>query len=214
MRRINRYIPIRIQNYFYEKKEAALNREDFLKWEASGCPVPPPHLAKQKIISRLAAEFDCRILVETGTYLGDTVYSQRNNFEMIYSVELSSRFYREARRRFKDYSSINILLGNSGDILPTLVLKIGKRALFWLDGHFSGGLTARGDKESPVFKELDAVFKNNLLRHVVLIDDARLFIGQRDYPTMEELDTYIKMQNQRYSMNIESDIIILTPDLC
>jgi hypothetical protein len=49
---------------------------------------------------------------------------------------------------------------------------------------------------------------------VVLIDDARLFIGQRDYPTMEELDTFIKMQNQGYSMNVDSDIILLTPDLC
>ncbi len=214
MRRINRYIPIRIQNYFYERREAALNQEEFLKWEASGCPVPPPHLAKQKIISGLADKFGCKILIETGTYLGDTVYSQRNNFEKIYSVELSNRFFREARRRFRDYPNIEIISGNSGDILPDLMMKIGARALMWLDGHFSGGMTARGEKESPVFRELTAVFNNNHQRHVMLIDDARLFIGQRDYPTMEELEGFIKNQNQGYSMNIDSDIIILTPEIC
>jgi hypothetical protein len=114
-------------------------------------------------------------------------------------------------RRFRNYPQVQIIRGNSGDILPELMPKIGDRALMWLDGHYSGGMTARGEKESPVFRELDAVFRNNLPHHVILIDDARLFIGQRDYPTMEELEGFISKQDQDYSMRTETDIIILTP---
>jgi hypothetical protein len=87
---------------------------------------------------------------------------------------------------------------------------IKSRSLLWLDGHYSGRLTARGETESPVFKELDAIFGNNDPLHVILIDDARLFIGKRDYPTIDQLDAYIKEKNRNYKISIESDIIILT----
>jgi hypothetical protein len=210
MRRINRYIPLSIQNYFYEKKVASLNQEEYKLWESNGYPVPPPHSAKQKIIEKYAGQYSCDILIETGTYLGDTVFSQKDNFSRIISVELSDRFYRAAVRRFKKYSHITILCGNSGDLLPTIITDITCRSLFWLDGHYSGGLTARGETESPVFKELDAIFNNNTLHHVILIDDARLFVGKRDYPTFDELNAYIKKKNPQYKMNIESDIIVLT----
>ena len=88
--------------------------------------------------------------------------------------------------------------------------EIKTRALLWLDGHYSGGITAKGSIESPVFKELDAVFTNNNHKHVILIDDARLFTGQRDYPTMSELEEFVKNKNPQYNIKIDTDIIILT----
>jgi hypothetical protein len=210
MRRIYRYIPIRIQNYFYEKKESFLNQVEFRMWESKGCPVPPPHSAKQKIIEKYAKQNSCDILIETGTYLGDTIFSQKDNFKQIISIELSSRFYKAARRRFKKYSHIRICFGNSGDLLPEVMSGIRRRSLLWLDGHYSGRITARGETESPVFKELDAIFGNNDLMHVILIDDARLFIGKRDYPTIDELGAYINAKNLDYKISTESDIIIVT----
>lgn len=213
MRRINRYIPIRFQNYFYEKKPFSKNQEELKLWESKGCPVPPPHLAKQRIIEKYARLACCQVLIETGTYLGDTIFSQKDNFKRIISIELSEKLYKAAKRRFKKYSGIEILFGNSGELLPGIMPEITTRALLWLDGHYSGGLTAKGETESPVFKELDAIFSNNAPKHVVLIDDARLFIGQRDYPTMNELESYVKSKDPDYKITTESDIIILTiPD--
>jgi len=213
MRHINRYIPISIQNYFYEKKEFRLNKEELRQWESDGCPVPPPHSAKQKIIEKYAKAYSCSILIETGTYLGDTVFSQKDNFEGIISIELSNRLFNAAMRRFKKYSHIKVLHGNSGDILPEIMPGIDRRSLLWLDGHYSSGLTARGETESPVFRELDAIFRNNSFFHIILIDDARLFIGKRDYPTMDELNVFIKQKGPGYKLIIESDIIILTTPL-
>jgi len=209
MRRINRYIPLRIQNYFHERKEAFLNQEELKLWESKGCPVPPPHSAKQKVIEKYAKQYSCPALIETGTYLGDTIYSQKDNFSNIISIELSSRFFKAARIRFKKYPHIRICFGNSGELLHEIMPGIRDRSLIWLDGHYSGRLTARGDTESPVFKELDAIFKNNGLLHVILIDDARLFIGKRDYPTIDELEAYVKEHNLNYKLRTESDIIVI-----
>jgi len=86
MRRINRYIPLRIQNYFHEKKESILNQEEFKLWVANGCPVPPPHSAKQKVIEKYAKQYSCSTLVETGTYLGDTI--SKNMRSNIHAVHL------------------------------------------------------------------------------------------------------------------------------
>lgn len=213
MRRINRYIPIRFQNYLYEKKMFSRNQQELKLWESKGCPVPPPHLAKQRIIEKYTKLSGCQVLIETGTYLGDTIFSQKDNFKRIISIELSEILYKAAKRRFKKYSGIEILLGNSGELLPGIMPEITTRALLWLDGHYSGGLTAKGETESPVFKELNAIFSNNAPGHVVLIDDARLFIGERDYPTMKELEFYVKSKVPDYKIITESDIIILTmPD--
>lgn len=210
MRRINKYLPISIQNYFHEKKAEAIYRTEFENWKADGRPVPPPHAAKQEIIAEIAQRYSCEIFIETGTYLGDTIQSQRNNFRKLISIELSERLFNAASRRFRKYSEIQIYLGNSGDVLNRIMPEIGSRALLWLDGHYSGGITAKGKTECPVFRELDAVLSNNRLSHIVLIDDARLFIGKRDYPTMDELREFVNRKSQGYKVKIDTDIIMLT----
>ena len=210
MRRISRFIPIHIQNYLYERKAHIKARAEMQQWELNGRPTPPPHSAKQNIIENYANLYGCEILIETGTYLGDTIFFQKDNFKKILSVELSEKLYKSAVRRFRKYSHIEIFFGNSGDLLFKIMADVKSKALLWLDGHYSGGITARGKTESPVYKELDAVFANNKLLHIIMIDDARLFIGQRDYPTISELTAFVNNKNPEYKMVIESDIIILT----
>ncbi|MCZ7616643.1 MAG: hypothetical protein M5T52_24530 [Ignavibacteriaceae bacterium] len=85
---------------------------------------------------------------------------------------------------------MEIINGDSGKLLKQLVAKISDPAIFWLDGHYSGFETAKGDIETPIKQELGAIL-NSELNHIILIDDARLFIGQNDYPTIEELKKYI-----------------------
>ena len=116
------------------------------------------------------------------------VEAQRNHFEKIYSIELSEKLFNRAKKRFKDYSHITILHGDSGIVLNKLIPEIDKPALFWLDGHYSGGITAKGEKECPVPEELKTILKSSL-PHIILIDDARLFNGTHDYPTIEQIKT-------------------------
>jgi hypothetical protein len=210
MRPINKYLPIGIQNYFHEKKAEKKYNTDFEKWKANGRPVPPPHAAKQEIIAATAKQYNCEIFIETGTYLGDTIWSQRKNFRKLISIELSERLFNAASKRFRNNSEIQIYQGNSGNVLQMIMPDIRSRAILWLDGHYSGGITAKGKTECPVFRELDAVFLNNSLLHIVLIDDARLFIGKRDYPKIDELIEFVKLKNPAYQVKVDTDIIFLT----
>ena len=49
-------------------------------------------------------------------------------------------------------------------------------------------LQAKGEVETPIRRELSQIFNHSIAsHHVILIDDARLFIGDHDWPTIEEL---------------------------
>lgn len=203
---------------FLMKKFNRLSRENsFVKrliindWEKNGRPSPPPHIIKQLAIKNVQKECSYTTLVETGTYLGDMVEAQRMNFLKIYSIELSERLWQGAVKRFKNFPDIEILQGDSGDVLKSLKDRLISPTIFWLDGHYSGGFTALGDKICPVFEELDAIFNNKNLKHIILIDDARLFIGTGGYPTTEELNEYVKANMPNYTMRIKDDIIHIRP---
>ncbi len=180
------------------------------RWKMQGCPIPPPHIVKQKIIREYAPKFKCRILVETGTYLGDMVAAQRKYFDKIYSIELGTELWENAKRRFDKYSNIKILQGDSGKVLGEVVTQLNQPTIFWLDGHYSGGNTARGDLECPIYNELRAIFNSKINNHIILIDDARLFNGYNDYPNFIDLEKYIKKFSKNAVIIIENDIIRVT----
>jgi hypothetical protein len=48
------------------------------------------------------------------------------------------------------------------------------------------------------------------LNHVLLIDDARLFVDEDDYPTIEKLTKYVKNKNNNYQVEVKDDIIRFT----
>src|SRR4051812_14464815 len=70
-------------------------------WEAAGRPMPPPHVVKQRMLRDCAQKHGLKIFVETGTYYGDMLAALKGDFRVLYSVELSPRLYRQAKRRFK-----------------------------------------------------------------------------------------------------------------
>jgi len=194
----------------FKKKDIIDHKEQLAEWERNGKPLPPPHIVKQMAIEEYLRKFHTEILVETGTYLGEMVEAQRDHFKKIYSVELSKKLFNKAQKRFKDQSHIKILYGDSGSVLNKLMNEIDKPALFWLDGHYSHGMTAKGEKECPVPEELRAILKSSL-PHIILIDDARLFNGTHDYPTIEQVMEIIRSNKRPYLVEIKDDIIRLTP---
>ena len=165
----------------------AVQNRHYRRWVAAGCPEgPPPQRYKTETLRRFAARFGLRILVETGTAWGDTIHALRHDFDRLYTIELGERIYRYACRRFRAFPHIRVLAGDSGTVIGEILKEIDAPALFWLDGHYGGPLTARGDEDSPVEKELQHVLAHRRVRdHVVLLDDARFFTGTNGYPTLD-----------------------------
>ena len=128
-------------------------------------------------------------------------------FGQIYSIELDAGLCMKARERFTDVPNVNIIQGDSSNILPDILASVKQPCLFWLDGHYSGDITAKGDLNTPIKKELERIFAHPIKNHVILIDDARCFTGQNDYPTMEDLKKFVAKKRPKWIFEIKNDII-------
>lgn len=80
------------------------------------------------------------------------VEAMRGHFDRIYSIELSEALCWNAQKRFKDYNNIEIICGDSITELEKVIQHLDQPSLFWLDGHYSAGVTAKGVKNTPVMK--------------------------------------------------------------
>ena len=195
-----RYFPTRIRNVHYKRVVR--------KWDNKGRPVPPPHIVKELVVEEYKKKYGCRIFIETGTYRGDMIYAEKDHFDKIYSIELDEILFRKAVNKFRKYPHITILQGDSSVLLHEVVSKLDEPALFWLDAHYSGGITAKGDKECPIFEELKSIFASKY-HHIILIDDARCFNGTRDYPTITELTENVVKNRPGYTVEVKDDFIRL-----
>ena len=174
-------------------------------------PIPPPHRVKQDTLRFYAESYGLRIFVETGTYLGDMVEALNGIFRRIYTFEINSELSANARRRFKWYSHVRVIEGDSGKELERLMPDIDEPCLFWLDGHYSGGITGRGEKDTPIYEELSHIFAASDLGHVIVIDDARCFGTEPTYPAIEALEQFVKRHRPNAEIVIENDSIRILP---
>lgn len=183
-----------------------------------GSPMNDPYLPpeqRREILRQYGKEFGLRVFIETGTNDGGTPIALADDFETIYTIELSRSKYEAAANRFAG-SHIKALFGDSTVILPDILHGLSEPALIWLDGHWSGGDTARGDKDTPILEELEAIFSVGI-PHVVLIDDVRLFDGMTHHdeqPNWPHIDHVRKLAAEHsYECVISDDIARLTPIL-
>jgi len=204
---INNVLKPFIPQVILEFRKNLMIKKGMREWKKNGCPLPPPNFVKHLTITQYQKKYNCSTLVETGTFMGDMVEAQRMKFKKVISIELSVELFEKARERFKKINNVAIIQGDSGKELPKIIEELDGPAMFWLDGHYSGGITAKGDKESPIFEELNAIFNGKQFNHILIIDDARCFNGEGDYPNVEKLTDYIRSKNDRYQVEVKNDII-------
>jgi len=185
---------------------------EIARWIAEGKRGNPPHAVKQDYVRKYAKEFDARILVETGTYLGQMIYAMKDDFEALVSIELSEELHGNAVRLFKRYRNVKIVQGDSGKILLSVLEGIHQTCLFWLDGHSSEGITKKGESSTPIVGEIGFIKEHatrNGIEHVILIDDARNFNGTDDYPRIDVFENLVKALFPDYAFEIHDDIIAI-----
>jgi hypothetical protein len=197
-----------LRNWIVKKRQ----RKELAEWERKGKPIPPPHIVKQLTLEYYAKKHKLKILVETGTYYGDMVEAMKNYFDYIYTIELSIGLHKQAKKRFKKDRHVEVILGDSGKELKNLMGKIEQSALFWLDGHYSAGVTERGENDTPIYEELQHILSKQNIDHVIIIDDARFFGTDPAYPTIEELTEFIKIKRKDVQILIQDDSIRITPE--
>lgn len=181
-----------------------------LHWLRSGCNGAAPHPIKMMVVGSYLKKYSINNFVETGTYFGDTLGYIAKSGVRCTSIELSEALYQAACVRFKACKNIRLVQGDSGQRLPGVLNKMNKPALFWLDGHYSAGITASTKTHTPISTELEAILRHPIKQHVILIDDARCFDGTNDYPHLDDLLRVIR-EDGSYSVEVSTDIVRLIP---
>jgi predicted nucleic-acid-binding Zn-ribbon protein len=159
------------------------------------------------------------IFIETGTFTGKGVDAAIDaGFKKIISIELSEYFFLNCKKKFKNNKNVELYLGDSSKLLPNILDKINEPITFWLDGHWSGGNTACGDKPVPLYDELMAIKSHPIKTHTILIDDIRLVKSKanefKDIEfDFEGLKKIIKSINKNYEISflngrVDNDILV------
>ena len=114
-------------------------------------------LGKRLAIVQLLLTHNLHIVVESGTFLGDTCRFLSRRGYAVTTIELDPQLAAFARLRFAGNKNVRVVEGDSGELLAEIATALDKPALYYLDGHYSGPGTAKAVLETPIMHEIKAV---------------------------------------------------------
>jgi hypothetical protein len=200
---------LRLFELLGEQKNVVPQKE-IRSWAARQYSAPSPHLIKQNCVLRNGVPG--AIWIETGTFMGETTALLAQHSRQVYSIEPEPNLYARASALFADKKHVEIINGLSETVFPELLPKLHGDVNFWLDGHYSAGITFKGPVDTPIVAELNTI-AGNLHRFgkvCVLVDDVRCFD-----PTLPEYSTYPSVdylvdwaRAHQLNWRIEQDIFI------
>ena len=183
---------------------------DYWYWQLRGKPVRSPHLLKQRTVREYGEKYGLRLLIETGTYYGEMISAVKNSFDRIYSVEKDPALAHRAARIFGRDPKIQILEGDSQQVLPALLKSLAQPALFWLDAGYYGWAGLESDKRR-LSVELEAILRHAVKGHVILMDDAHGLDGKNGALTIGDLKSRIDSEFPGHHVEVKYDILRVTP---
>jgi hypothetical protein len=183
---------------------------DYWYWKLRGEPRRIPHIIKQRAVLEYAQAFSLSTLVETGTYYGEMIAAVVNRFRKIYSIELDPELARRAQLRFRPYSQVQIIQGDSQTVVPELLPRLNERALFWLDAGYCGWIGEIGD-HNRLGSEFAAILNDRIPDHIILMDDADGIRDERGSPMLPKVIASIESSYPNRRVEVAHNIIRITP---
>lgn len=168
-----------------------------------------------EIVIWLSKKLDLNLFVEAGTFHGESALRASKIFPRVITIEKSSFLFVQSSERLRNQSNITCYNGCTREHVTTHLSELDK-PLFWLDAHWSGGVTSGQEDECPILDELSLIFAKNLNTFAILIDDARLFTAppprphnSKQWPRIDEIANRIP---NGLTMYIFNDVIYILPN--
>lgn len=173
----------------------------------------------RELVLWLRDAFRVGVFVETGTNQAETAVWASANFERVFTIEAYGPLYQKAVEAFGNRKNIEFLQGDSRTHIRSLLTLLTEPAIFWLDAHWCGEHTFGKSDECPVVGELE-LLNSSKLAHIVLIDDARLFLAPpppphecSHWPNITTICKLLSMHNTNRYVAVHDDVIIGVPDV-
>ena len=151
------------------------------------------------------------VFIETGTYKGGSVdIALECGFNKIYTIEISTQHKVLCENKFQNeiYSNkVELLFGDTIDVLPNIINKLDQPCLFWLDSHFDIHADICGKFECPILQELDIIKSSGINSHTIMIDDLRIFKNQTEWGVgiyIKDIESKLKDINNQYQFFYEN----------
>jgi hypothetical protein len=155
---------------------------------ARGSPANLHSLTKSRVIRALARRAGGTCLIETGTFHGVTAARCARAFETVLTVELDAQLAARAAQVLAKFPNVTVYQGDAVTLLPQMLGHPGAgKTVVFLDAHYCGGNTARGDLPEPALAELDILTRHRDRIVGVVIDDFRCFGVEDGFPTKTQL---------------------------
>lgn len=172
-----------------------------------------------RLIESLKEVLPISLFVETGTFKGDSVAAIYPYFDKLITIEHSEPLWREATARFKGIRNVEVLLGDSPNVLAGLRDAFAEAStLFWLDAHWCVAENESGHQsQCPLLDEIRAIGSLGD-SSVVLIDDARLFMSlppepydSAQWPLFNQIIAALLGLSTKHELMIINDVIVFYP---
>ena len=181
------------------------------------------HSLRPEFLKEMAQMFGAEVFIETGTFMGNTADAARNIFREVHTIEMGQDLYHAAEQRFARFDNCHVYQGDSPDILRKILPEINGKVLIWLDAHYSKGITARGETNTPIISELQAIKESGKNDAIILIDDIRNFqpadpdtdnnSALHGYPLLQQVCNMIAGINKEYKFVVLGDIALAYPSV-
>ena len=143
--------------------------------------------------------------VETGTYKAATTIMASTIFPHVFSTEIDANLYKEAVTKCCDIPNINLLFGDSLDMLKIILPNVTNGCVFFLDAHISGHDSSwNGTDRVPLMQELDIILSHKLSSSIFILDDVRFWKEQEieawDWGHVDTSSILDKFKSNGYSV--------------
>jgi hypothetical protein len=178
------------------------------------------HGVPQAYTGVLAEMIGATCFVETGTFQGGTAAWASTIFKTVHTIEWSEDLYKKYSAVLESRGNIKCHHGSSPDVMRKLLPTISKEpTIFWLDAHYSGGITAGETDECPLLEEIKVIRETMDLSNVcILIDDARCFMlpvpkphDPNQWPSAHEVLNALDPTGKEFFTVVFGDVFFAVP---
>ena len=163
-------------------------------------------------LNELIQKNNASVFIETGTLHGEgIIHAMKYGFKRIISIEIIPELADKAKQKYKNHNNIEIIEGDSSEVIESIANSLDGNTIFWLDAHFPGCDSEHKtyddikkldyDTNLPLKKEIDVLSKRiSKYKDTLVCDDLWVYEDVTSGGLID-FDTHCKSCNHNITLD-------------